>query len=239
MNNISILLAAVVLPLILSGCMAGNVKAPPPSSHDAAGIVIKIPNTCLPLTPCANKTLTFARLQADGEVISDELYHTSLVKGDHYYLLNVTPGRYVAVAATYTRRMNNSTNLGGGAVLTTGGVFGENILFSDELVRQTQVEVKPGTLAVMGEYDFSIEGRMVFAPSAAQFMKRADQVQLHYARKLDPEMESRGVTSGVKFYRAELESGSRDEETRRKLLGSAEKHIGKEGWDKTIVYAEN
>lgn len=238
MKKLSTIFVILTMPLIFAGCATGNIKASPPLADSASAIVIKIPSSCLPLSPCANKTLTFARLNGDGDVISGELYQTSVVRDNHYYLLNAKPGRYVAVAAAYARSMNTNSDLGGGLTFTASRVFGENILFSEELVRQTLVEVAPGSLAVMGEYDYSIEGRMVFAPSAAQFMKDADPVQIHYAKALDPEMETRGVTSAVKFYRAEFKSASRDADTRRKLLESAGKHIGADGWNAHVMRAE-
>jgi hypothetical protein len=237
MNRISTPFAAMVLPLFLLGCATGNVKVSQPAAESASGIVIRIPSPCVPLMPCANATLTFARLQDDGSVISDEIYRASIVRSDHHYLLNAKPGKYAAVAVAYERGMRTGASLGGGVTVTTSRVFGENILFSEELVRQTLVEVTPGTIAVMGAYDFAVEGRMALAPSATQFMKDADPVQLHYAKALDPQMQSRGATSAIKFYRARFESAQKDSATRQALLKSAERHVGAEGWDKHIMRA--
>jgi hypothetical protein len=235
MNRISKLCAIAALPLFALGCATGGVKVDQPAADAAAAIVIRIPGTCLPLMPCANQTLSFARLKEGGGLIADEIHQTTVVRDDHYYLLNAKPGRYVAVAAAYARGMRTAASLGAGVSVTASRVFGENILFSEALVRQTQVEVRPGTLAVMGEFDFDIDGRMAFAPSAAAFLREADAVQAHYAKALDPEMESRGATSATKFYRGTFKSAQRDAEARRRLLEAAAAHIGAEGWAAQIA----
>lgn len=234
MHGMSKLFAIAALPLFALGCATGNVKVDSPAAEAAAAIVIRIPNTCLPLMPCANKTLSFARLGDGGELIADELYQTTVERDDHYYLLNAKPGRYVAVAAAYARSLRTGAALGGGVTFRASRVFGENILFSEALVRQTLVEVRPGMLAVMGEFDFDIEGRMGFAPSAAGFMREADKVQLHYAKALDPQMETRGATSAIKFYRGAFKSAQRDAAARRRMLDAAAAHIGADGWGAQI-----
>ena len=235
-KKITLLGISLLVPILLVGC-ASNIKVTQPTSSSAAGVAIKIPSSCIPLLPCASPTVTFARLGEDGNILSDETYQTTIMKADHYYLLNVKPGTYVAVAAAYSRGMSTSTSSGN---VTVGikRTFGENILFSEELVRQTKIEVVSGELAIMGEYDFSVEGRMAFAPSAAQFLKNADAVQAHYAKTIDPDMESRGVTSSIKFYRGTFKSSATDTETKQKLLDKANQHIGEEGWNNHITNAK-
>lgn len=237
MNRKSVLLVvSVIVSVFLAGCMTGNVKVSQPTSQSASGIVIKIPGICPALLPCSNRIVTFAKLDNDG-IISSELHQTSVMKDNHYYLLNAEPGMYVAVAATYSRGVGigaSSGNVSVGVVRT----FGENILFSRDLVEKTKIELKPGSLAIMGEFDFGIDGRMALAPSASQFLKDADAVQAHYAKALDVEMESRGATSSIKFYRGTLKSVSVDTNSRKKLLETARKHIGAEGWERQLTNTE-
>ncbi len=186
--------------------------------------------------PCSDQILTFSKLGDDG-IISSELYQTSVVKNNHYHLLNVEPGTYVVVAASYSRGASLSAAAGNVRVGVTR-VFGENILFSRDLLEKTKIELRPGHLAIMGEFDFGIDGRMALAPSAAQFLKAADSVQAHYAKAIDPELESRGMTSSIKFYRGTLKSVSADTNSKEKLLEAAKKHIGAEGWDSQLANAK-
>jgi len=227
------LITSVVATIFLAGCMPGGVKIDQPTSASSTGVMIKISEICLMLTPCANQNVTFARLADNGDILSDELYQAYIMKSNHYYLLNAQPGTYVAVAASYSRGLNVSTTVGN-VTGTAKRVFAENILFSEELVRQTQIEITPGKLAVMGSFSFDIEGRMSFAPSAAQFLKAADSIQTHYAKALDPEMESRGATSGIKFYRGVSPTVLNDAGSKQKLLDKAFDHIGAEGWGDLI-----
>lgn len=231
-RSIKLVSISLISMVIFAGCMAANVKISQPASSVASGIVIKIPRICPPLMPCSNQTVTFARLEGDG-IISSDLYQTSTMKSDHYYLLNVEPGTYVAVAATYARELGAGVS-GGNISVGFSRAFGENILFSEVLVNKTKTTVAAGEIAVMGEFDFNIEGRMALAPSASQFLKNADSTQAHYAKAIDPEMESRGATSSIKFYRGELKASTVDIEARNKLLESATKHLSDSGWTDQI-----
>lgn len=235
-NRIVLLGMGLLTSTLLVGCLS-NVKVSQPVSESAAGVAIKIPSSCIPLLPCASPTVTFARLGEDGTILSDEIYQTSTMKDDHYYLLNAKPGTYVAVAAAYARGVSSGAS-SGNVTVSIKRTFGENILFSEELVKQTKVEVVSGELIIMGEYDFSVEGRMAFAPSAAQFLEHADAVQAHYAKVIDPDMESRGVTSAVKFYRGNFKSANTDAKTKQKLLDKAYQHIGEDGWSNHIINAK-
>ncbi|VAX32149.1 hypothetical protein MNBD_NITROSPIRAE01-1064 [hydrothermal vent metagenome] len=228
-----LLIAGGVVSIFLTGCAMWNLKVSQPVSQSASGVMIKIPGICPVLIPCSDQIVTFARL-GDDDLISSEIYQTSTMKNNHYYLLNARPGKYVAVAATYSR----GTSIGGSAGNISGvitRVFGENILFSSELVEKTKIELLPGSLAIMGEFDFSVDGRMALAPSASQFLKNADSVQAHYAKAIDSEMESRGAMSSIKFYRGTLKSVGTDPGSKQKLLELARKHIGAEGWESQLA----
>lgn len=229
-----LLITGLMISISLAGCMAGNVKVSQPESQVAAGIVIKIPGICPPLIPCSNQTVTFAKLGENDEIISSEIYQTSIMRSNHYYLLNAKPGKYVAVAASYSRSAGVGGSMGNVSGIVTR-TFGDNILFSSELVKKTEVELMPGSLAIMGKFDFGINGRMAIVSSASKFLKDADSVQAHYAKAIDSEMESRGATSSIKFYRGTLKSVSTDTNAKQKLLESAEKHIGAGGWSSQLT----
>lgn len=225
-----------VTALFLAACASTGKVAAPVSSGSAA-VMIKTSSPCVPLMPCLNQTLTFARLSDEGGMLSTELYQTPIAFSNRYYLLNAKPGRYVAVAISYSRSIqsSNTVAVGSGAVNTSVSAnFSENIIFSEALVKQSLVTVKPGELAVMGEFDVDIQGRMALAPSAAQFLKDADLVQAHYARQLDPELESRGITSRVKFYRGDYGASKRSSDAQASLLKAAGHDIGGQGWHAQI-----
>jgi len=207
--------AILLMVVICAGCAA--LKVVPPSSPNTAAIAIQIDDICLPLLPCSNQTLTFARLDNSNKLTSAELYSTSVMSNDRYYLLNAKPGTYVAVAASYERTQFFRT-------------FKENILFPKAMIAKTQVQVKAGRLAVAGNFEFGVEGRMGMAPSAADFLKSADSQQAHYAKTIDPAMKSRSGASSMKFYRATLGKAHADEKTKRRLIGDAINDIGAKGW---------
>lgn len=221
-----------LLGMLITGCAGTAIKPAQPVTADAAGVVVQVPSPCLPLMPCGGLTVSFARLPDDG-ALSSEIYRTSVEQDGYYYLLNVPPGRYVAVASSYARAMNSQSRIGN-AGLTVNRLFGENIFFPRDLVDGTETNVKPGELAVMGRLDYDIEGRMAFAPSATSFLDQADAVQKHYARQLDLELETRGVTSSIKFYRAANGSVDRSDAIRNGMREAARTHIGNAGWQVQI-----
>lgn len=229
---------AAAVGLALAGCVSTPVQLPQPDAANAGAIVIKIDDICLPLTPCAEQKVIFARLDSGTGLASKELYVSTLQKDDHYYLLNAQPGTYVAVAAGYSRSTNPLAFGGGSTSGTIGRSFAETIYFSQSLIEKTKVRVMPGKLAVVGDFDFDIQGRMSFAPSASDFLKAADRLQVHYAKTVDPQMETRGMTSSIKFYRANLIAAHKNTQLTGEILTAANKHIGAAGWQKHVQTAQ-
>ncbi|WP_108124931.1 hypothetical protein [Saccharospirillum mangrovi] len=226
----------VSLLLVLGGC-ATTAPVAEPEAAGSSAVMIKMPNPCMPLMPCKDKRLTFARLTENNNLLSGELYQTAVSFDDHYYLLNAEPGQYVAVAVSYSR--GTAGSLGSGNVQATfSRTFGENILLSEEAVERSLVAVAAGELAVMGAFELDIEGRMAIAPSASAFLKDADATQAYYAHQLDPELESRGITSSAKYYRGSYLSDDNSEPVREQLLNNAAKHIGAQGWSIQIGNAQ-
>lgn len=227
---------AVGLLLALAGCATKTPVAVPEAAASSA-VMIKMPNPCMPLQPCKDKRLTFARLTENNNLLSGELHQTDVSFNDHYYLLNAEPGQYVAVAISYSR--STAGSFGSGNVQATfSRTFGENILLSEQAVARSLVTVAEGELAVMGEFDLNIEGRMALVSSASAFLKDADATQAHYAHQLDPELESRGIASSAKFYRGTYQSDDRSEAVREELLMNAAKHIGEQGWSVQVGNAQ-
>jgi hypothetical protein len=237
MTNAIRLSTVVVASLAVLGCVTNAVELPQPDAGNAGAVVVKIDDICLPLMPCANQKMVFARLMDGAGLSSSEIYTSTLEYDDHYYLLNAKPGTYVAVAASYSRG-TSPLSFGGGSVSGSfGRSFDETIYFSQNLIEKTKVRVSPGVLAVAGDFDFDIQGRMGFAPSASDFLKAADPLQVHYAKTVDPQMETRGAMSSIKFYRADLTAAHTSQQAARKILGAANKHIGAAGWQNHILSA--
>lgn len=219
------------LLLILGGC--ATVPAPEPMAPTSSAIMIKVPNPCPPLAACKNKSLTFARLTEDDNVLSGELQQTAVSYDDHYYLLNAEPGQYVAVAISYSRSTTSSMN-SGNTQFGFSRTLGETILLSEQAVERSLVTVSAGELAVMGAFELNIEGRMSLAPRASAFLRDADATQTHYAYQIDPQLENRGVVSSYKYYRGTYQSDDRSGPVREELLNKAAKHIGEQGWSAQI-----
>lgn len=229
--------ATLILGLLvaLGGC-ASMAPVAEPVSPESSAIMIKVPNPCPPLAPCKNKSLTFARLTEDNNLLSGELQQTAVSYDDHHYLLNAEPGQYVAVAISYSRSTTSSMN-SGNTQFGFSRTLGETILLSERAVERSLVTVSAGELAVMGAFELNIEGRMSLAPRASAFLRDADATQTHYAYQIDPELENRGVVSSYKYYRGTYQSDDRSEQVLEELLTKATKHIGQQGWSTQIENA--
>ena len=126
----------------------------------------------------------FARLYEDNE--SSFIRHTvipsNFARGGYFYLLNVPPGRYAAVATfrSQSRLLNSSSP--SSSNLTISIPIEDRTYFSKEIVKLTEVTVKAGAIAFMGE----------FIVDQSHGLGDADEVQLHYHRLLVPEHERIG-----------------------------------------------
>ena len=224
----SLLLCGLVL--IAGNDVAESKESIPNPNANSGAVVVKITNVCLPLMPCTGKTMLFAKVNEQGQLMSDNIFESTLEKRNHYYLLGAKPGRYVAISASYGRGVSAAPTSGKVGV-GVSRTFSENIFFAKGLVQQTAINVKAGELSVIGDVRFKIKGRGGLVPGkTSTFLEKGDEVQIHYAKLVDPKMGSRGATSGIKFYFGQPKSVDISEGAKKKILINAKKHLKKTGW---------
>jgi len=130
-------------------------------------------------------TVYFARVGPEGESdrIGDLLESTYERRGQ-FYLLNMEPGRYVAVGVRAVQS-TGTTPVAGSGSFTFG--LGLNIasewLFDDEVIRLSEVEVTPGRMVHMGDFRLTHER---IEPS------RLTDLQLQSYHQLKPKRAAKG-----------------------------------------------
>jgi hypothetical protein len=204
---------------------------PPPAPIDArsAGLCIAV-STRAPITVFSNdpETVLFVELPESGE---PDFRHgvnrvSNFTKDGCSYLLNAEPGRYVAVACYHAQHPPPpAPNAHAAAVIDLGPSSIEyTTYFPIDMIRASQVEVKPGAIAFMGSY----------VVDQAVGLEGADEVQLHYYRLLVPGRERLNafvkLMSGDYHYRGTLHACDRSEAAIAKFYARAEAQLARAGW---------
>lgn len=151
----------------------------------------------------------FVRIVEEADRFGAEgLIHSNYSKGQHVYLLNAKPGRYVAVGCDID--------------MGPGGQRGA-VVFSKDAIQQTEVEVAAGAVVFMGEIE---------AQSSTK-TSEADEAQVHYLRLMAPTAANKGFMSkamtGNYAYTATFKSVAKDEATASAFWREAtEKHFKNE-----------
>lgn len=208
--------------LALSACAGVPPPRPLDSQSAAIGISVSL-KAPIRLFSRAPDWIYFVKVEREEDLYTQgQQYRLSnYVEGDHVYLLNAPPGRYVAVAASY----RTQTQKGATKEFTT--------FFSKELIKLTEVTAAPGTIVFMGKY--------VVNTSAG--LTDADDAQLHYFHLVAPNaLIGPGVTAGVLsamfsgefFYRGMLAEGTRDKKAEDQFLGKAIEDLREGGWSAMI-----
>jgi hypothetical protein len=203
-----------------------------PASASAALIAIKVVfndgalNSGLP-----TYLVYFVRIEKGSDPLSRQVLVPSNYFEDGYvYLLNARPGRYAAVAAVWLDEggvtKTTTTPVGGGGGFsgsvghsyTTGPIADVNLLPADA-IQGTLVDVKPGTVAFMGEWRLK-----------KPYVKKigddddADAAQRHYFRLI----EAMGI--GTSHHRGSEPESDRSDEAWLKFLSHARKRLAETGW---------
>jgi len=109
------------------------------------------------------ETAYFVKLRDRNDVFAFPAVQASYVKGYNVYLLNVEPGFYAVVAASYSQFL-------------PGGRIDRIAYFPENLIRKTIAEVKPGAISYMGTYEVDMAFMAGF--------RGADRAQQHYHRQI-------------------------------------------------------
>jgi hypothetical protein len=173
--------------LTLDGCalvMHHDYRAPFPiapsplsSEVSAIGIVITERKMESVLYP---SVVFFAKVAETEDIFSQsDLMISNFTLHGHYYLLNIPPGRYVAVA---------SGRAGGGSAQPA-----EMTYFTREMIRRTETIVVAGEMKSMGTYEFAY-------PLFGVLSDQNDSAQRHYFQILQPDTSIEMWSSFWRFF---------------------------------------
>jgi len=160
---------SVILVLFLAGCAA--VPVPKMEQTDASGIAISVKVKAPPFgfpTESAVKVF-FARIDGSGSIQQSEVIPSNYNKDGRVYLLNATPGEYVAVAASLPRQSASPGPAAPGLSVTVTLTKQNITFFQKEVVDQIRVSVGKAQMVCAGDYILS-----------ASLLGERDAIQRHY-----------------------------------------------------------
>jgi hypothetical protein len=172
---------AVALALLtVSACVT---LPPPPGPQDSQSAAIGISLVVRPplrLFGLADQktdmTVYFIRLddkdENPGSFLQTTVYRSNYTHGNQVYLLNATPGRYAAVIVFFERTPPPPPSAPGASPVASTPPKKVNYwtYFPEDVIRDTDVTVPPGTIRYMGD----------FVVDQAPLMKNADEAQDFY-----------------------------------------------------------
>jgi hypothetical protein len=197
MSSTAAKLAALLCgPLLAS--LAAAKPLPPPSPDPQRGSIAITIRALAPMRMFRSSAaqVFFIRVEEGADpLIADGFLPSNHVRGQQVFLLNVRPGKYVAVAADIRS--------------APGSGFDQKAFFSESMIPLTEVTVNAGEFVFAGEF--------VIANHVD--VRNLDRVQKHYYALIAPEMASKGYTarafSREGALRADLERATRDAKTEK------------------------
>ena len=191
-------LERVLVQMVIAGGIAGcatSVPIPELSDPGRVGIAIDVSLTA-PVGSFISRSpdqIFFAKVEGGTAVLQQQIIRSNFVRESRAYLLNVTPGSYVAVGAFFRGPMG------------TRGAY--TTYFSQELIENSRVNAEPGELVYMGSY--------VVDQSVG--LSGADAAQAHYQNVISPGAVTSGflhLLGGDFHYRGGLVERKADEQSR-------------------------
>jgi hypothetical protein len=242
MSHLRFYLIAALSGILLS--CAASIPPPGPIDSESSGLCIALKmREMLGPIPTSTKTpevVLFMRLEeheSPGAVTEKEiLFPSTFIDGEYAYLLNVTAGQYVAVAAIYGKdaepiqipvvsaNVGSNTTIGYSLNLGGGEVIYRNY-FSRDLIAASLTEVGPASFAFMGRY---------VADQSIRFGK-ADDCQKHILHLLEGEDADRegffeDIFSNDWARRLSPHEVKRDREATIDFCKKARKHLEGTPW---------
>jgi hypothetical protein len=173
---------------------------PPDPGRGLIGVKVKVFPPAQTGWSAANAVYFVRVVEESDRFGSDSVIRSNYLKGNHIYLLNALPGRYVAVGCEF--------------VLGTAGDIGR-AAFSQADIAQSEVEVTAGGVVFMGAIEAEDSTKT----------KTSDQAQAHYLRVIDTAASSKGGTarapSAVYDYTASFSKIARDPSTAKAFWNKA------------------
>jgi len=180
------MLAALTLTIGLAA--AKGPSLPPPNPEQGSLAITLDAKPPAKIGKMQADQIFFVHLDSDADPSSaTAIFPSNYSDGDHVYLLNAKPGRYVAVVAKLRNPMSSGREFQG--------------FLSQEAIAQTETTVAAGRMAFMGK----------FSVQTSTKLDEADPAQAHYFRLLMPETgRLMQAMSGSMPYTAKLTKFARD-----------------------------
>lgn len=205
--------SALVAFVVIGLWSCATVPRPSDPQRTGIGISVTIRAPIAIFTRSAER-IYFVRAEGGKDPYSQpNLLVSNFVRGTHVYLLDIPPGRYVAVAAWFAA--------------SAPGQSGEFItLFARDVIKLTDMTLPPGSVGFMGEYVLDTAGGL----------KRVDDAQLHYFSLFEPGARTISAIgrSGRYYYAGSLHESKRDPDSQRRFLGKALEHLEGGGWTDAV-----
>lgn len=226
-KKISTILVSLII-IALSACASLPPPKPLEPESAAIGISLKLQGPIKLFKNEAARVFFVKVDRKDNPYNKTQLISSNYVKGNQVYLLNAKPGQYAAVAAFYDKDsplFPPSSPSGGVSVSVTYSRKTQyTTYFSKEIIENTLVEAKPGTMTFMGDYVVDMSLRF----------KDADDAQLHYYRLIAPNEENKNaflsLISGDHHYRGSPHEMNHDKQAEIRFLTHAIETFGGSGW---------
>lgn len=202
---------------LLAGCASTPQVPDPPLEHGsligiriASGAAIRIFDDQTP------EKIYFVRLENEN-LLGEEIITSNFRRDNRLYLLNASPGTYVAVASSKM----------GPPALQYGSPIRNTIYFPRDLVEKTRVKVGLDEFVFMGDFD------VLISPG----WSGGDDVQSHYRNIIAPGAEAKGFLKGmlqslsgdIGFW-GSLRKVSNDDQARSDFLLKSREDMAGSGW---------
>lgn len=192
----------------------GCATVPRPSDPQRAGVGISVTiRAPIAIFTRGAAKIYFVRVEGGTDpYLQENLLVSNYAQGGHVYLLDIPPGRYVAVAAWFPA--------------SAPGQSGEFVtVFARDVIKLTDMTLAPGSVRFMGEYVLDTAGGL----------KGADDAQLHYLSLFEPGARTiRPIMRYGNYYAGSLRESRRDPDSERRFLGKALEHLESSGWTTAV-----
>jgi len=227
MNPRQVYGALVLATIFLGGCATVPVPQLTRPESSGLGIVLTL-QAPVAIFTAKPDVIYFARVDNEDGLLQQAIFPSNYAKDDRFYLLNLRPGTYVAVAAFFARAGASPAPARPGLSVSAPGRTGYTTFFSKEFVEHTRVKVTEKDFAFMGSY----------VTDQSVGLGGADPVQIHYASVISPGAAQSGflgsLLSGDFNYRGTALEAKKDEDSRSAFFTNARKDLAESDWAERI-----
>lgn len=207
MTNLRLLFIIITTAAIVSCATTGGVPKAVDADSGGIGTLLSFRDAALPFVSDRPHKFFLVKVDESGDLFNQNTLITSnYFHGAFLYALNLEPGKYAAVAGQFTNivQIDNETEKT------------EKIVFFDkDIIQASVVNVEPGRITFMGDFDIQ---------SHTRYYEDPDEAQEHYMALLTREVQLLGS----------LVKNKNDEKRTKWFLKFASRHLEKGGWSDGI-----